>query len=121
MRVHQFLTPMVNYETSYLIWNQMTLMIKSEILRNTHPDVEPIDIEYLLEDNQTATLVNFLTEGTQEDKQRFIDLLNARIDRVWEDRKAASRTRRIPRRPDIYAYAQLIRLLPPGKINPVKV
>ena len=39
---------------------------------NTQSDVEPIDIEYLLEDNQRA--VNFLTAGTQEDKQRFIDL-----------------------------------------------
>ena len=55
-------------------------------VRNTQPDVEPIDIEYLLEDNQRATLVNFLTAGTQEDKQRFIDLLNAKIDREWEAR-----------------------------------
>jgi hypothetical protein len=46
-------------------------------VRNTQPDVEPIDIEYLeylLEDNQRV--VNFLTVGTQEDKQRFMDLLN---------------------------------------------
>jgi hypothetical protein len=55
-------------------------------VRNNQPDVEPIDIEYLLEDNQRATLVNFLTAGTQEDKQRFIDLLNAKIDREWEAR-----------------------------------
>ena len=67
-------------------------------VRNTQPDVEPIDIEYLLEDKQRV--VNFLMTGTQEDKQRFIDLLNAKIDQEWE---------------------ALIRLLPPGKINPAKV
>ena len=39
-------------------------------VRNNQSDVEPIDIEYLLEDNQRV--VNFLTAGTQEDKQRFI-------------------------------------------------
>ena len=66
--------------------------------------MEPIDIEYLLEDNQRV--VNFLTAGTQEDKQRFIDLLNAKIDREWEARKAVSQARRTPRRPDIYAYVQ---------------
>ena len=44
-------------------------------VRNTLSDVEPIDIEYLLEDNQRV--VNFLAAGTQEDKQRFIDLLHA--------------------------------------------
>ena len=38
-------------------------------------DVEPIEKEYLLEDNQRV--VNFLAAGTQEDKQRFIDLLHA--------------------------------------------
>ena len=73
-------------------------------VRNTQSDVEPIDIEYLLEDNQRV--VNFLTAGTQEDKQRFIDLLNAKIDREWEARKAVSQARRTPRRPDIYAYVQ---------------
>ena len=55
-------------------------------VRNTQSDVEPIDIEYLLEDNQRV--VNFLTAGTQEDKQRFIDLLHAKIDREWEGMKA---------------------------------
>ena len=48
-------------------------------VRNTQPDVEPIDIEYLLANNQRV--VNFLTEGTQEGKQRFIDLLHGKIDR----------------------------------------
>jgi hypothetical protein len=48
--------------------------------------VEPIDIEYLLEDNQRVA--NFLTAGTQEDKQKFIDLLHAKIDREWEGMKA---------------------------------
>ena len=33
--VHQFLTLMVNSEISYLIWNQLTPMIKSEILSLT--------------------------------------------------------------------------------------
>ena len=64
----------------------------------------PIDIEYLLEDNQRV--VNFLTAGTQEDKQRFIDLLRAKIDREWEARKDVSPARRTPRRPDIYAYVE---------------
>ena len=73
-------------------------------VRNTQLDVEPIDIEYLLEDNKRV--VNFLTAGTQEDKQRFIDLLRAKLDREWEARKAVSQARRTPRRPDIYAYAQ---------------
>ena len=66
--------------------------------------MEPIDIEYLLEDNQRV--VNFLAAGTQEDKQRFIDLLHARIDREWEARKAVSQARRTLRRPDIYAYVE---------------
>ena len=74
-------------------------------VRNTQPDVEPIDIEHLLADNAQRA-VNFLTAGTQEDKQRFIDLLRAKLDREWEARKAASQARRIPRRPDIYAYVQ---------------
>src|SRR6056300_775342 len=73
-------------------------------VRKTKSDVEPIDIEYLLEDNQRA--VNFLTAGTQEDKQRFIDLLRAKLDREWEARKAVSQARRTPRRPDIYAYVE---------------
>ena len=85
----------------------------------TQSDVEPIDIEYLLEDNQRV--VNFLTAGTQEDKQRFIDLLHAKIDREWERRQAdaaAGGIRRVPRRPNISLYVQdlgidpsLIRLL----------
>ena len=73
-------------------------------VRNTLSDVEPIDIEYLLEDNQRV--VNFLAAGTQEDKQRFIDLLHARIDREWEARKAVSHPRRTLRRLDIYAYVE---------------
>ena len=73
-------------------------------VRNTLSDVEPIGIEYLLEDNQRV--VNFLAAGTQEDKQRFIDLLHARIDREWEARRAVSQARRTLRRPDIYAYAE---------------
>ena len=77
-------------------------------VRNTQSDVEPIDIEYLLEDNQRA--VNFLTTGTQEDKQRFVNLLHAKLDREWEARKAASQARRTPRRPDIYAYVQGLEL-----------
>ena len=45
-------------------------------VRNTlSSDVETIDMEYLLEDNQRV--VNFLAAGTQEDTQRFIDLLKA--------------------------------------------
>ena len=73
-------------------------------VRNILSDVEPINIEYLLEVNHRA--VNFLTTGTQEDKQRFVNLLHAKLDREWEARKAASQTRRTPRRPDIYAYVQ---------------
>jgi hypothetical protein len=72
--------------------------------------VEPINIEYLLEDNQRA--VNFLTTGTQEDKQRFDNLLHAKLDQVWEARKAASQARRTPRRPDIYAYVQSLGIDP---------
>jgi len=47
--------------------------------------------------------------GTQEDKQRFIDLLRAKIDREWKGMKAdaaAGGKRRVPRRPDIYLYVQ---------------
>ena len=68
-------------------------------VRNTQFDVEPIDIEYLLEDNQRA--VNFLTTGTQEDNQRFVNLLHAKLDREWEARKAVLQAHRTPRRPDI--------------------
>ena len=76
-------------------------------VRNTLSDVEPIDIEYLLEDIQRV--VNFLTAGTQEDKRKFIDLLHAKIDREWEEMKAdatAAGQRRVPRRPDIHLYVQ---------------
>ena len=74
-------------------------------VRNTQPDVEPIDIEFLLADNAQRA-VNFLTAGTQEDRQRFIDLLNAKIDREYKVLRDQSRACRIPRRPDIYAYVQ---------------
>ena len=70
--------------------------------------MEPIDIEYLLEDNQRV--VNFLAAGTQEDKQRFIDLLHARIDREWEARKAVLQARRTLRRPDIYAFFKVMKV-----------
>jgi hypothetical protein len=59
-------------------------------VRNTLSDVEPIDMEYLLEDNQRV--VNFLAAVTQEDKQRFIGLLEAKIDQEWEAQKAVSQT-----------------------------
>jgi hypothetical protein len=62
--------------------------------------VELINVEYLLQDNQRV--VDFLEAGTQEDTQRFIGLLEAKIDQEWEARKAVTQTRRIPRRPDIY-------------------
>ena len=52
-------------------------------VRNTQSDVEPIDIEYLLEDNQRV--VNFLTAGTQEDKQRFIDFVG-RLGKLCHER-----------------------------------
>ena len=71
--------------------------------------MEPIDIEYLLADNAQKA-VKFFTEGTQEDKQRFIDLLNAKIDREYKvlrnQSRAQSRARRIPRRPTIDLYLQ---------------
>ena len=73
-------------------------------VRNTLSAVEPIDMEYLLEDNQRV--VNFLAAGTQEDKQRFVDLLHAKIDREWKVRRDQSRARRIPRRPTIDLYVQ---------------
>ena len=57
-------------------------------VRNTLPDVESIDIDYLFEDNQRA--IDLLTSGTQRDKQRFTDLLHARMDREWKAQKAAS-------------------------------
>ena len=44
--------------------------------------------------------------GTQTEKQRFVDLLIARRDQEWEARKTAPRTRRTPRKPDIYRYAE---------------
>ena len=72
--------------------------------------MEPIDIEYLLEDNQRV--VNFLAAGTQEDKQRFIDLLHTRIDREWEARKAVLQARRTLRRPGIYAYVERLEIDP---------
>ena len=100
--MYQFLTPMVNYVRNIL--PDMESNDLDNQLRNTQPDVEPIDIEYLLQDHQRV--VNFLTAGTQGDKQRFIDLLNAKIDREWEARKAVSQVRRTPRRPDIYASVQ---------------
>ena len=72
------------------VFNIITVTFESNDLddqvRNTQSDVEQIDIEYLLEDNQRV--VNFLTAGTQEDKQRFIDLL---IDTVASSRKNKSR------------------------------
>ena len=73
-------------------------------VRNTLSDVEPIDMEYLLEDNQRV--VNFLAAVTQEDKQRFIGLLEAKIDQEWEAQKAVAETCRMPRRPDIYTYVE---------------
>ena len=78
--------------------------------------MEPIDIEYLLEDNQRV--VNFLTAGTQEDKQRFIDLLNAKIDREWKVLRDQSRARRIPRRPTIDLYLQDLGINP-SLIRPI--
>ena len=35
-------------------------------------------------------VVNFIADGTQKDKQRFIDLLHAKMDQEWEARKAVS-------------------------------
>ena len=66
----------------------MELIDTDDQVRNTQSDVEPIDIEYLLKDNQRV--VNFLAAGTQEDEQRFIDLLHTRIDRERETWKAVS-------------------------------
>jgi hypothetical protein len=82
----------------------MELIHTDNQVKNTLSDVEPIDMEYLLGDNQMV--VHLLAAGTQEDKQRFIDLLHAKIDREWEARKAASQARRTLRRPDIYAYVE---------------
>ena len=73
-------------------------------VRNILSDVEPINIEYLLEVNHRA--VNFLTTGTQEDKQRFVNLLHAKLDRGWDSRENVSQARRTPPRPDIYAYVE---------------
>ena len=66
--------------------------------------MEPINMDHLLEDHQRA--INFLTTGTQTEKQRFVDLLIARRDQEWEARETASSTRRTPRKPDIYRYAE---------------
>ena len=82
----------------------MELIDTDDQVRNTLSDVEPINMEYLLGDNQRV--VNFLAAGTQEDKQRFIDLLHAKIDQEWEARKAVSQARRTLRRPGIYAYVE---------------
>ena len=78
--------------------------------------MEPIDIEYLLANNQRV--VNFLTAGTQEDKQRFIDLLNAKIDREWKVQRDQSRARRIPRRTTIDLYLQDLGINP-SLIRPI--
>ena len=78
---------------------------------NIPSDVEPIDMEYLLEDNQRV--VDFLEAGTQEDTQRFIGLLEAKIDQEWEARKAVSQagvTSWILFRPDIYTYVERNRI-----------
>ena len=61
-------------------------------------------MEYLLKDNQRV--VDFLEAGTQEDTQRFIGLLEAKIDQEWEAQKAVAETCRMPRRPDIYTYVE---------------
>ena len=71
---------------------------------NTLPEIEPINMDHLLKDHQRA--INLLTTGTQTEKQRFVDLLIARRDQEWEARKTAPRTRRTPRKPDIYRYAE---------------
>ena len=55
------------------ILSDMELIDTDDQVRKTLSDEEPIDMEYLLGDNQRV--VNFLAAGTQEDKQRFIDLL----------------------------------------------
>ena len=44
--------------------------------------------------------------GTQEHTQRFIGLLEAKIDQEWEAQKAVAETCRMPRRPDIYTYVE---------------
>ena len=71
--------------------SDMELTDIDDQVRNTLSDVEPIDMEYLLEDNQRV-VVNFLAAVTQEDKQRFIGLLEAKIDQEWEAQKAVSQT-----------------------------
>jgi hypothetical protein len=73
-------------------------------VRNTLSGREAIDMEYLPEDNQRV--MDFVVAGTQEDTQRFIGLLEAKINQEWEARKTVSQTRRIPRRPDIYTYVE---------------
>ena len=86
------------------ILSDLELIDTDDQVRNALSDVEPIDMEYLLGDNQGV--VNFLAAGTQEDKQRCIDLFHTKIDREWKARKAVSQARRTLRRPDIYAYAE---------------
>jgi hypothetical protein len=44
-----------------------------------HPSIHP-----------SIRVVNFIADGTQKDKQRFIDLLHAKMDQEWEARKAVS-------------------------------
>ena len=75
-------------------------------VRNTLSGREAIDMEYLLEDNQRV--VDILEAGTQKDKQKFIGLLEAKIDKEWEARKAVEETRRIPRRLAIYTYVECL-------------
>ncbi len=51
-------------------------------------------------------IITSFTTGTQEDKQRFVNLLHAKLDRGWDSRENVSQARRTPRRPDIYAYVE---------------
>jgi hypothetical protein len=62
-------------------------------VRNTLSDMEAIDMEYLLQDNRRV--VDFLEAGTHVDTQRFIGLLEAKIDQEWEAWKATAVTHRI--------------------------
>ena len=45
-------------------------------------------MEYLLEDTQR--LMYFLEARTHEDTQRFVDLLETKIDKEWDARKATA-------------------------------
>jgi hypothetical protein len=56
--------------------------------------------------NSVFYIITSFTTGTQEDKQRFVNLLHAKLDRGWDSRENVSQARRTPRRPDIYAYVQ---------------